>query len=163
MVELWRKIKEFIVTGFFTGYIPFMPGVFGTLIGVVIYVFVSPHPVFYYILLIALIIIAIPLSDYAERVMFKEKNCKYIVIDEIVGYLVAMVSFHFDGGIDSIRYMVIGFLLFRLFDVWKPYIIRKSMKLEGGIGIVFDDILAGVVTNLFLQFLRLIGPSIIGF
>ena len=155
MDNFLKKIKEFIVTGFFTGYIPFMPGTFGTLVGVVIYILFSQFNLFYYIFIGFLLTISIPLTDYAEKHIFKEKDPQRIVLDEVVGYLIAMVSFRFDGSLDSIRYMVIGFILFRVFDIWKPYPIKASQKLNGGLAVVIDDVLAAVYTNLFLQFLRI--------
>jgi phosphatidylglycerophosphatase A len=157
-----RFIREMIATGFYTGYIPFMPGTFGTLIGVIIYIFLSRFDIFYYILVILLIVVAVFVSDYAEKKIFKKKDAQYIVIDEVVGFLIAMVSFQFDFTLESVRFIVIGFVLFRAFDIWKPYPINKVQELEGGLGIVIDDLLAGVFTNLFLQFLRFNG-SFFGF
>jgi phosphatidylglycerophosphatase A len=155
--NITRFIRELIATGFYTGYIPFMPGTFGTLIGVIIYLFLSRYTIFYYVLVILLIIMAITVSDYAEKKIFKKKDAPYIVIDEVVGFLIAMVTFQFDFNLESIRFIVLGFILFRAFDIWKPYPINKLQDLEGGLGIVTDDLLAGVFTNLFLQFLRFNG------
>lgn len=150
-------LKELLATGFFTGYIPVMPGTMGTLVGVLIYIFLSPIAAGYYLILILLIIVAVKVSDYAEKSIFKTKDPPHIVIDEIVGFLLAMVSFPFQPTLDGIKYLVIGFVLFRVLDIWKPYPIRQSQKLEGGLGVVMDDLLAGVYTNLFLQFIRMIG------
>jgi phosphatidylglycerophosphatase A len=94
-------------------------------------------------------------SDYAEKHIFKIKDAPHIVIDETVGFLIAMTSFTFDRSLESIKYLVIGFILFRAFDIFKPYPIKDSQKIEGGFGIVIDDFLAAVYTNLFLQFLRI--------
>lgn len=151
-----HKIQEFIATGFFIGYIPFAPGTFGTLIGVAIYIFLSPVPVVYYPLILLLLVGAVPLSDYAEKHVFKVKDSPHIVIDEVVGFLITMISFHFTPDLSGIKYLVFGFGFFRLFDIWKPYPIKKSQKLEGGLGIVIDDVLAGVYANLFMQFIRLL-------
>jgi phosphatidylglycerophosphatase A len=156
-------VREFIVTGFFTGYIPVMPGTFGTLVGVLIYVLLSKFGFFYYALIAVLLIMSVPLTDYAEKHIFHEKDSRRIVLDEVVGFLIAMVSFPFDGSLDSIRFLVIGFLLFRLFDIWKPYPIRDSQNLHGGFAVVIDDVLAAVYTNLFLQFLRLNSGSLFKF
>jgi len=149
-------LKKMLATGFFLGYIPFIPGTMGTLLGVVIYIFLSPYSLFYYIGIGVLIFIAIWVSDYAETHIFKIKDAPHIVIDEILGFLIAMVSFPFDGSLESIKYLVIGFILFRVFDIFKPYPIKETQKLEGGIGIVADDIMAAIYTNFFLQFLRLL-------
>jgi phosphatidylglycerophosphatase A len=159
--DRFKKFQEFLATGFFIGYLPVMPGTFGTLIGVAIFVFLSRFGAFYYILVVLTLIVAVIVSDYAEKNIFKIKDPKHIVIDEVVGYMIAMVSFQFDASLDSIKYATIGFVLFRLFDIWKPYPIRHSQDLPGGAGIVIDDILAVIYTNLFLQFLRVNGSFFI--
>lgn len=158
MKGLWNRVKEFLVTGFFTGYIPFLPGTIGTLVGLGIYITLSSSPIVYYLIVILLIVISVPLADFAEKRIFQQKNSPHIVIDEIVGFQIAMVSFKFTSDYDSLMFLVIGFVLFRLFDSWKPYPIHKLKNLEGGIGIIFDDIMAGVYTNLFLQFFRILKP-----
>ncbi len=151
-----KKIKEMVATSFFVGYSPFMPGTMGTLVGVALYIFLSTFTIYFYILVIAvLLVIAVWVSDYAEKHIFKIKDAPHIVIDETVGFLIAMTSFTFDRSLESIKYLVIGFILFRAFDIFKPYPIRDSQKIEGGFGIVIDDFLAAVYTNLFLQFLRI--------
>lgn len=149
------RLGEFLVTGFFTGYFPVFPGTIGALVGVAIYILLSPHTLAYYLLLPLLVTAAIALSDYAIKHIFKGKDSPHIVIDEIVGFLVTMISFPFDGSLDSYKYLVIGFILFRLFDIWKPYPISRTKSMEGGVGIVLGDILAAVYANLFLQFIRI--------
>ncbi len=149
-----KKLNELIATVFFTGYSPFMPGTVGTLAGVIIYVLFSRFFPIYNIALILLIIISVRVSDYAEKNIFKSKDSSHIVIDEVIGYLISMISFEFSGSVESIKFMVVGFILFRIFDIWKPYPIKQSQKLEGGLGVVIDDLMAGIYTNLLLQFLR---------
>lgn len=152
-----QHLQEILATALYTGYIPFMPGTFGTIVGVVIYIFLSRYTVFYYPLLVLLVIIAVVVSDYAEKHIFKVKDPKHVVIDEVVGFLISMVSFQFNWSLESLKYLLIGFVVFRVLDIWKPYPIRQTQVLEGGLGIVIDDVLAGVYTNLFLQFLRING------
>ena len=72
-----------------------------------------------------------------------------IVWDEIVGYLITMIAVPLDW-----RWMLAGFILFRLFDTWKPWPISWADKrLSGGFGIMFDDVLAGIFALLALHFL----------
>jgi phosphatidylglycerophosphatase A len=160
----FKKLREFLVTGFFIGYIPFFPGMFGTLMGAGIYVLLSEFAYVYYPVTALLLIIAFPLSDYAEKHIFKETNSPHIVIDEIVGFMVAMTSFPFiakwGGPVDSvtlssIKFLVIGIILFRVFDSWKPFPIKRALNIGGGAGIVLDDLIAAVYTNIMLQFLRI--------
>ncbi len=152
-----RCFNEILSTAFFTGYIPFIPGTFGTLVGVLLFILFSRYAPVYYIALLLFIILAVKVSDYAEKEIFRIKDTPSIVIDEVAGYLITMISFEFNGTIESVKFIIIGFILFRIFDIWKPYPIRQSQKLEGGLGIVIDDILAGIYANLFLQFLRFSG------
>jgi phosphatidylglycerophosphatase A len=81
-------------------------------------------------------------SEKAERELGRSDPGE-IVIDELCGYLVAMV-----GHSVSFASILTGFLLFRLFDIWKPWPIRLvDRKLAGGIGIMADDVLAGIAAN----------------
>ncbi len=152
-----RAVGEFLATGFFVGYIPVAPGTFGTLVGAGLYAAFSRFPFVYYPLVAVLSAVAVWVSGYAEREIFRRKDPPHVVIDEIAGFLVAMISFPFDGSPAAYGYLLIGFVLFRALDIWKPYPIRQSQKIGGGLGIVIDDLLAGVYTNLFLQALRIIG------
>jgi phosphatidylglycerophosphatase A len=160
----FKKLREFLVTGFFIGYIPFFPGLFGTLMGAGIYVLLSQYAFVYYPATALLLIISFPLSDFAEKHIFKETNSPHIVIDEIVGFLIAMASFPFiaswGGPVDSItlssvKFLVIGIVLFRIFDSWKPFPIKRVLNIGGGAGIVLDDVIAAIYTNIMLQFLRI--------
>ena len=76
-----------------------------------------------------------------------------VVIDELCGYLVAMTG----HGVNFVS-ILSGFLLFRLFDIWKPWPIRSlEKKLPGGAGIMADDVLAGIYANVFgFIFLKLV-------
>ena len=74
---------------------------------------------------------------------------KEVVIDEVAGFLVTMTWVPFTW-----PYVVVGFLVFRLFDIWKPYPISYvDQRVGGGIGCVGDDLLAGILANIVLQFL----------
>jgi len=79
-------------------------------------------------------------------------------LDEICGYLVTMIWVP-----DSWLWLVLGFLLFRLFDIWKPWPIGLvDRKVQGGLGIVIDDVLAGVFAAICLQLAILfMGPRLV--
>ncbi len=90
-------------------------------------------------------------SHHAERLL-DENDSRHIVIDEFAGYLLSMIFLP-----PTIAYLVAGFLLFRFFDILKPLPIRKIEKIfPGGLGIMADDLLAGIYTNLVLQAWRLL-------
>jgi phosphatidylglycerophosphatase A len=95
---------------------------------------------------LVLTIISIPACTVAER-LIGENDPACVVVDEVVGIGVSM-SFLPQP---HLYFAISAFLLFRLFDVWKPFPWRQSQKLPGGWGIVVDDIGAGLYANLFLQ------------
>lgn len=144
--------KKLLVTGFGTGYIPVLPGSCGTLIGVLIYILLGKYPVILYLLIIFLFIYGVKLSTWAEG-YFKEKDSRKIVIDEIVGYLITMSNIRMIYTIEDMKFyvvLIIAFGLFRFFDGLKPFYIKKAEELKGGLGIMLDDVLAGIYSNIIL-------------
>lgn len=84
-------------------------------------------------------------SDGAEKLLGKDSG--NIVIDEVCGYAVSVLFVPKTGG-----YLIAAFILFRLFDILKPPPIRKiEQEVPGGIGIMLDDLLAGIYANICLQ------------
>jgi phosphatidylglycerophosphatase A len=148
-------MKHFILilaTGFGVGYSPVAPGTLGTLIGIPVFYFLSniSSPV-YEITLIGFFFLSIWISENAEM-FFGKKDDQRIVIDEIMGFLVTMLWVP-----KTAILMVIGFFLFRFFDILKPFPIRRLEKrLKGGYGVVLDDVMAGVYANIVLQVIGLI-------
>jgi len=147
------KISETLVVAFATGgYIgrfPYGPGTLGSLPGVLFYYFMSENPLLpAFLLLAALILLAVWAAGRAEQLMGDhDPGC--IVIDEIAGMAVTFfaVPFHFS-------LMIIGFLMFRFFDILKPFPIGMAdQRLTGGVGVVADDVLAGIFSNVVLQIL----------
>ena len=80
------------------------------------------------------------------EVLLAKRDSPSIVIDEIVGYLISMFMVPVMWG-----YIVAGFFIFRLFDVFKPWPLYDLQEVHGGIGVMLDDIGAGVYTNILLQ------------
>ena len=141
-----KGIAKLIATFFYVGYFPYAPGTLGTLAAVPLYYIVSRLPNYFYI---PFTIIFIILSVWAAGVVediFGEKDPGLIVVDEVSGYLVTMIIIPF-----SLTNLVIGFFLFRLFDIVKPPPARRAEKLAGGLGVVTDDLMAGVYANMVLQ------------
>jgi phosphatidylglycerophosphatase A len=129
------------------GYIPWGSGTFGTLWGFLLYYLGRNLSLPFLILgTVLFLIFSLLVSHYAEKSL-DSHDSSIIVIDEVVGYLVAVV------GIPFTFYHAAGaFLLFRLFDIWKPYpICLIDKKGKGAIGVVMDDVLAGVFANLILR------------
>ena len=141
------KTVVWLATGFYTGNIPWAPGTFGTLPGLLLCFFMARLPLSAAILLILTLIgLAIWIAGEAEK-MQGQKDPGCIVIDEIAGMAVTLLAIPF-----TLQTAIAGFLLFRFFDVLKPPPIRTiDKKVHGGVGIVLDDVIAGVFANLVLR------------
>ena len=107
--------------------------------------FYSPTSIEISLITLSIIIISVITSGYAVDI-FKSKDPLCVVIDEVAGLFVAMLFVPY-----SITNLIIAFLLFRLFDVWKPLFVRTFEKFPGGFGITMDDVGAGILANLLIQ------------
>jgi len=146
-------VKERLSSFFYLGYSPVAPGTVGTLGAVILYYVISGFSnLFYLFFIIALIIFSVWVSEIA-RIRLGDSDPNSIVIDEVCGFLVTMILIP-----PNMINIAMGFLLFRFFDILKPPPIRMSEKLSGGLGIVADDVLAGIYANILLQiFVRVSG------
>lgn len=153
MKHLARHFHILFATGFYSGLSPVMPGTCGTAVGLILFVLLSGYSQFHPLLTALFIILGTVSSDYVEKKVFKVKDHQSVVIDEIAGYWITMTAFSFDGSLQSWITALTGFVLFRVFDIVKPFPIRASQKLKGGLGIMIDDIIAGVFANLALRLL----------
>ena len=136
--------------GFGSGAMPFAPGTFGTLAAVPLYLLLEPLPLFSYLVSIVVAFVAgVWLCERTSRDLGVHDHGG-IVWDEIVGYLITM-TFAPPGAI----WVIIGFLLFRLFDILKPWPIRTiDRQVQGGFGIMLDDVLAGIYALLVMFLLQ---------
>ena len=91
-----------------------------------------------------IIFIGTIVSEYAQDI-FKEDDPKKVVIDEVAGMLASCLFFPFRW-----RYILIAFFFFRLLDIFKPFPIKKLEKIKGGIGIMMDDIISGIISYLLV-------------
>lgn len=145
MDKLQEKLVKFFAS-FFVGYSPVAPGTFGTLIGIPLYLILSPQGTNIYIIFTTLfIILGIEISSLAETI-FNEHDSSKIIIDEIAGFLITMLFIPV-----NIKFILSGFVLFRIFDIWKPVPVSHLQKLPGGLGIMADDLMAGIYSNIILQ------------
>lgn len=142
-----RKFVHFLAFGFGAGKAPVAPGTFGTLVGVIIYLLLQPLSVLAYaIAVLVLFVLGVWLCQVTERDLGVHDH-PGIVWDEIVGYLITMFM-----APSGWRWIVAGFFLFRLFDIWKPFPIRQiERRIRGGFGNMFDDVLAGLYSLAILQ------------
>ncbi len=140
---------DFLALGFGSGLVPKAPGTAGTLVAIPVYLLLQALPASYYLALVVLLSLAgIAICAHAARRLGVHDH-PGIVWDEIAGYLVTM-AFAPAGW----QWIAAGFVLFRVFDIAKPWPINWcDRKLHGGLGIMLDDLLAGVYAALVLQVL----------
>lgn len=137
----------FLATGFHIGNIPFAPGTFGTLIGLPL-CFVLERIALPTAILCVLVFIffAVWIADTAEKIL-KQNDPGCIVIDEIAGIMVTLLGLPF-----NLATAVTGFIIFRALDILKPIPIRNlDKRIPGGLGVVADDVVAGIIANLILR------------
>lgn len=139
-------LYKYIATLGFIGYLPFAPGTFGSLCAFLMYILLKP-PMFVHILILFFIIPVGIVSSHRAEILLNDKDSRHIVIDEFCGYFFSVLFIPF-----SISYAVAAFFLFRVFDILKPFPIKKiEAVLKGGKGIIADDIVAAIYTNIILQ------------
>jgi len=143
-----QRMAVFVTTGAGVGFSPWMPGTFGTLWGLPMAWGVGLLPSLWAqgVAIFALFFIGLPLCSTTTRVLGRGKDPGAIVWDEII----AMPVVFFGTQIDLYT-AVVGFVLFRLFDITKPWPACSAEKLPEGWGVMTDDIVAGVYANLALN------------
>ena len=161
-----RTFSDYIALAIATcgvGYLPVAPGTLGALVGAglylsvwgvlyrlllanaqragsIVYVF-TPQLAFMLLVVFITTMIGIWAATRTEKVL-QRKDPSIVVIDEVAGQMIALLSGPF--WLHTWWSILTAFLLFRLFDIWKPYPIRRLETLESGLGIMADDVLAGV-------------------
>ena len=146
MNKAFDKIALFLAQGAYSGRAPIAPGTAGTVVGVLLYLLMKDlGPLAYSAVCAAVITAGTWAAGRVDR-MFGTKDNSTIVIDEIAGYLVAMLMVP-----GTWLYIIAAFFLFRLFDIAKPFPLRWLEEVPGGPGVMLDDIGAGVYTNVVLQ------------
>jgi len=144
------KNKSFSVTlatCFGLGYFPFMPGTVGAFVGAGIYALTASNLITHTITLLLFVIVGLFVSDKAERIM-RTTDPKPVIIDDLTGMLVAFYMIP-----NTPTCLIIAFILFRVFDIFKPFPIGRIEKMHGGKGIMLDDIVAGLYANIVVQIL----------
>ncbi len=147
-----NKIIKFFATGFYSGTIPKAPGTMGSLVALVIYciigvVFKEKSEKIISLLFAFGTFPAIIICDQAEK-MFSEKDPQRVVIDEFFGMWLTFIFLPF-----SFASAIIGFILFRIFDIIKPFPINSLQSIKGGLGIMIDDLFAGAYARIILAVL----------
>lgn len=141
-----KFLTVFICSVAGVGFLPFIPGTFGSVAGIAVFLLVKNSPAGFVLCLAASIILGLLLGSEAEKV-FKRKDPKYVVIDEVAGMLISLAALPFY----SPAVIVAAFVLFRCLDTVKIYPAEAVQDRHGSVGIIGDDIVAGLYTNLVLQ------------
>ena len=130
------------------GLSPIAPGTVGTVVGVALFWLMARLPLYaYVVLLVGLIALAVWLAGLSQRVFPGEDN-QHIVIDEVVGRRTATIAVPF-----TYKTAIAAFIVFRVFDIAKPWPIRWiDDHVHGGFGVVLDDVVAGVLGCVVLHF-----------
>jgi phosphatidylglycerophosphatase A len=145
--RLLRNPLHFLSLGFGSGLSPFAPGTFGTLAAVPLYLLLAQLPLTYYLLaVLAAFAIGVYLCGYTSAAL-GEHDHSGIVWDEFVGFWITMIAVP-----ATWQWILAGFVLFRLFDIVKPWPVKVAdAKMKGGFGIMFDDVLAALYALIGLQ------------
>lgn len=142
-----QKIEHFIAVGFGLGLLPKAPGTWGTLAGVILYLLLLPFSFSIYLVIVT---VAFIFGCWLCEKVAKQMNLydhASVVWDEVVGYCVAMI-----GAPKHWISVIMGFILFRLFDIMKPWPIRwVDQHVKSGFGMMLDDVLAGLFVCIIFQ------------
>lgn len=150
---LLQWIRKALSSLFFLGYIPLMPGTIGSLVTVgllwyfrdsVAYLFMPQYAIKFWLYYIAFLAITIFLSNDSKET-FGTEDSKHIIIDESAGQIITFFLHPL-----SWRVLLLGFLLYRFFDIVKPFPVYKFEEIEDGLGVTMDDVAAGVMANVSL-------------
>lgn len=146
-----KLLSRIIASVCFIGYLPFAPGTWGTVAGLVIWFLLPWHSFWFDLILVTVtFFIGIFTSEYIEK-QIGEMDPAYIVIDEVVGVWLALAIIPTLTYPKDLALIVLVFLIFRIFDIKKFKPIRKLELIGGGFGIMADDILAGIFTGIIVN------------
>ena len=148
------RFATVVATAGYVGFVPFAPGTFGSAVGLAVYaaVALSNSSIVEAVVLAVVLAAGIWSADHVERELGKDPGV--VVIDEVAGMLVTLAFLDV-----SVAGAVAGFFIFRLLDVIKPPPARRLEDLHGGPGIVLDDVMAGIYSNIALRGLIALFPD----
>ncbi len=152
-VKLWA-------TWFTLGNAKKAPGTIGTLGAIPLYLLINSlrhlitneklYNSLYFTFLIGFFVFSVYICDRCERDVYGKKDPQMVVIDEVLGFMTTMFLVNPQGILQTIILILLGFGLFRFFDITKLGPIDKSQNIKNGIGVVADDFLAGIGANIIL-------------
>lgn len=144
-------IEKILGSGFFSGYIPFASGTFGSLVAILLYLIPGfENPTFMGIIILITFVAGIPIGSKFE--MQYGKDPAQCTLDEVVGTWITLLFVP-----KEFFYILTAFLIWRLLDIIKPFPANRAEKLNGGLGIMLDDVIAGayslVIVHILIYFI----------
>ncbi len=140
-----NKLARFLASFFCIGFFPVAPGSLASAAGMLIYFALHRSLLFYCVVFIVITAAGFIVSDKAEK-SSGLKDPSFIVIDEVSGVMIAFFMLPLTPPV-----IWTAFFLFRAFDMFKIYPVYKYEGLKGGVGVMMDDVIAGIYTNLVMQ------------
>lgn len=153
--DVFKKPHQFLAFGFGSGLSPKAPGTMGTLMAIPLFLLLAKLPLLVYLgVLVLAFILGVVICEKTSQDL-KVHDHQGIVWDEFVGFWITMTAIP----VNAVT-LLSGFLLFRLFDIWKPFPIKwLDQKVKGGFGIMIDDVLAGVFSWAILYAWQVAWPN----
>ena len=139
------RFYKLLATFFYVGYFPFAPGSVASLLGAYLCFLLHNHLLFYISAFILLTFMGLLASDRVEK-LEKMKDPSCIVIDEVAGAMIAFFLLPM-----TVKVIVTAFFLYRAFDMFKIYPADELQEIKGGLGVMSDDLIAGLYTNLIMH------------
>ncbi len=159
-----KRLELFIGSGFGSGYFPVAPGTAGSLVATVFMFFVisGGELIGTPIVVVLASILTLAVSKTCEQEWGEDPG--KLVMDEFAGQALVFITISFSGDLQKdILILGLGFILFRIFDIWKPLGINRVQKIGGGSGILLDDLLAGFYAFICLKSVIFAFPEFFGF
>ncbi|HBG60898.1 MAG: hypothetical protein A2Y03_09260 [Omnitrophica WOR_2 bacterium GWF2_38_59] len=139
------KFARLMATWFYVGDFPVAPGTMASAVGMLICFILSAHPILYILFFVVITYIGFRASDITEGLVgTKDPSC--VVIDEVAGVMIAFFLLPVTPPV-----FFTAFFLFRAFDMFKIYPVNKFEEMKGGVGIMMDDLFAGLYTNIIMH------------
>lgn len=153
-----NQILLAVATGFYVGFLPVFPGTWGSVAAFVPYYFARNLPPWSYLIMLAVVFIFGFFSAGAAEKILDRADAGPIVIDEIVGMLITLMFAPAHP-----LYWLLGFVLFRIFDILKPFpVCWFDNHIHGGLGIMLDDVMAGLYALVSLQLIHFLVVRFLG-
>jgi len=140
-----QKISDIIATVFGVGYTAYAPGTIGSLFGILIYMFLKEAPLSIYLLTVACLFVVGTIASEIVESAYNIKDPSFVIIDEVVGMLAALAFVNY-----SLWSVALGFLFFRIIDISKIPPLNFLERIGGGLGIMLDDLVGGIITGILL-------------